>query len=622
MAAAPRQCWPAAWRRPWVIGRTPPRSRRMAYHTSCASSITILPTMLAHRVRSPRCAPWRPPITSCSGLIIPSPQPPLASRNYLRRRCPPPNARPSTAAMPWRCCRGSERRNGCFQPAPLAAARCRVFLDRVDPRRRGKSHPRRLDQPLHRAAALRGREKFWPGHRRGRYFAPLPAHRLGVPGRGPVADRVRRRHRRAAASNAAVPPRLRDLGRGHGLGAAGAGLSAVPGAVRPQRADHHHARLHRRVGAGHPQDHRGPIDDAARADQRGQEFQAHPGAAVLEDLLPLGAADDLRWHPAWIDLCPHQRGRRRVFDQFRRARPSHQRARRALRPRRHLCGDLLRHPGQRGVLHGNRKGRAMADIGRLTGAKATTPWLTPVTLLRLVIVLSVLVVWQLLAVSGWFYGDVVPSLRIVTVALVKLLSRGDFYWNLWATIEEIAIGLAIGGILGIVAGLVVGANAFLAKAFEPYLYYLGPTPKIIFFPVMIMWFGTGYGSKIAMGAVSCFFPIALNVAAGMRQIDRVLIRVGKSFRANPWQMALKIYLPAMRHPIINGLRLGLGVALIGTLLAETKMSNRGIGFMVIDAYTKFDMPRMYAILIVLFVLAIAANALVARLGGLDDIKQK
>ena len=102
---------------------------------------------------------------------------------------------------------------------------------------------------------------------------------------------------------------------------------------------------------------------------------------------------------------------------------------------------------------------------------------------------------------------------------------------------------------------------------------------------MIMWFGVGAGSKIAMGAVSCFFPIALNVAAGMRQIDQVLIRVGKSFRANPWQMATKIYLPAMRHPIINGVRLGLGVAIIGTLLAETKLSNRGVGFLVIQAYS-------------------------------------
>jgi NitT/TauT family transport system permease protein len=264
----------------------------------------------------------------------------------------------------------------------------------------------------------------------------------------------------------------------------------------------------------------------------------------------------------------------------------------------------------------------MADIGRLTRARGAMPWLTPVTLVRAVIVLSALVIWQVMAVSGWFYGDVVPSAQIVTVALVKLLSSGDFYWNLWVTIDEIAVGLLIGGLCGVVAGLVVGANKFIAKAFEPYLYYLGPTPKIIFLPVMILWFGTGSGSKVAMGAVSCFFPIALNVAAGMRQIDQVLIRVGKSFRANPWQMALKIYLPAMRHPIVNGLRLGLGVALIGTLLAETRLSKYGVGSLVMDAQAKFDLPRMYAILIVLFVLAIGANALVARLGGLDDIKQK
>ena len=73
----------------------------------------------------------------------------------------------------------------------------------------------------------------------------------------------------------------------------------------------------------------------------------------------------------------------------------------------------------------------------------------------------------------------------------------------------------------------------------------------------------------------------------------------------------------MRQPIINGVRLGLGVAIIGTLLAETKLSNRGIGFLIIQAYIAFDMPRMYALLIVLFVLAIGANALIGRFGGLD-----
>ncbi len=264
----------------------------------------------------------------------------------------------------------------------------------------------------------------------------------------------------------------------------------------------------------------------------------------------------------------------------------------------------------------------MADIGRLTRARAAKPWLTLVTLVRVVIVLSLLLAWQLLAISGLYYGDVIPTLPIIARAVIELLGSADFYWHLLGTIEEVAAALLIGGICGLVAGLIIGANKFLAAAFEPYLYYLGPTPKIIFFPVLIMWFGIYAGSKIAMGALSCFFPIALNVAAGMRQIDPVLIRVGKSFRANPWQMTLKIYLPAMRLPVINGLRLGLGVALIGTLLAETKISKRGIGFLVNDAYARFQMPRLYAILIVLFVLAIGINALVARWGGVDEIKQK
>jgi ABC-type nitrate/sulfonate/bicarbonate transport system permease component len=73
--------------------------------------------------------------------------------------------------------------------------------------------------------------------------------------------------------------------------------------------------------------------------------------------------------------------------------------------------------------------------------------------------------------------------------------------------------------------------------------------------------------------------------------------------------------------VINGVRLGLGVALIGTLLAETKLSNRGIGFLVIQAYSIFNMPQMYALLIILFVISIGANSLIGRVGGLDDIRR-
>ena len=263
----------------------------------------------------------------------------------------------------------------------------------------------------------------------------------------------------------------------------------------------------------------------------------------------------------------------------------------------------------------------MAEAGRLSLPAAPAPWVDPVTLVRIGIIAGVLVSWELIARSGLLYRDVVPSLLAIGGALVKLLSTSDFYWNLGVTASEVGTALLIGGVSGVVVGLLLGGSRLLSKAYEPYLYYLGPTPKIIFFPVMIMWFGVGPESKVALGTLSCFFPVALNVAAGMRQIDKVLIRVGHSFRANTWQMVQKIYLPAMRHPIINGIRLGFGFALIGTLLAETKLSNKGIGFLIIQTYSIFDMPAMYAMLIVLFVLAIGANSLIGKLGGLDSIKR-
>ena len=234
--------------------------------------------------------------------------------------------------------------------------------------------------------------------------------------------------------------------------------------------------------------------------------------------------------------------------------------------------------------------------------------------LRAAIVAVVLATWEVVAESGWLFRDVVPTLPVIARTIVRMLGDAAFYANLGVTGAEIAAALAIGGLAGVVTGLVLGASPFLSRAFEGFIYYLGPTPKIIFFPIMILWFGVGSGSKIAMGALSCFFPIAISVAAGMRQIAPVLIRVGQSFRANPWQMTRLVYLPAMRAPIVNGLRLGLGIAIIGTLLAETKLSNKGLGYLIIQSYATFDMPRMYALLIVLFVLAIGLNAIIGRYG--------
>lgn len=232
--------------------------------------------------------------------------------------------------------------------------------------------------------------------------------------------------------------------------------------------------------------------------------------------------------------------------------------------------------------------------------------------IRVATLLALWVIWEMAAYSGVFFSGVVPSSFTIAKAFLELVSSGTFYYNLELTLAEIVVSVAIGATAGMAVGLLLGANRFIGRAFEPYAYYLAPTPKIVFLPILLVLFGVGPGSKIAMGTISCFFPVALSVASGVRQIDPVLLRVGRSFNLSLAQTIRKIYLPALVPPTATGLKLGLGVAIIGCLLAEIKMSNRGLGFLIMQFYAQFRIPEMYAVLIVMFALGALGNLLIVR----------
>jgi ABC-type nitrate/sulfonate/bicarbonate transport system permease component len=254
---------------------------------------------------------------------------------------------------------------------------------------------------------------------------------------------------------------------------------------------------------------------------------------------------------------------------------------------------------------------AAADV--IVGAAPARRKPPPIALIRIATVLGLWAVWELTAASGLLYSGVVPSSFKIIAALARELTSPAFYWNLEFTLMEVLSSIAIGCGMGLIVGLALGVNRFVGAAYERYLQYLAPTPKIVFLPVMLVLFGIGAGSKIGQGSLACFFPMALSVAAGVRLTDPVLLRVGRSFNLSRAQMVRMIYLPALVPPLATGLRIGLGVAFIGCLLAELKMSNRGLGFMIMQYYAQFRTPEMYAILIVMFILAVFANALVTRL---------
>ncbi|MBV8537221.1 MAG: ABC transporter permease [Alphaproteobacteria bacterium] len=233
---------------------------------------------------------------------------------------------------------------------------------------------------------------------------------------------------------------------------------------------------------------------------------------------------------------------------------------------------------------------------------------------RVVTVLGMWILWEAVARFGLIYEGVVPSSFLVLAAMARELVNPAFYHDVAVTAQEVIVGFAVGTACGIAAGVVLGVRRFADQAAAPYIQGLAATPKIIFLPILMLLFGVGSGSKMAIGAFSAFFPVVVATSEGMRGVNPVLVRVARSFNASSWQIARKIYLPSLVEPAITGMRLGLGVAIIGVLLAEIKFSRAGLGHVAIQYYNFFHVADMYAVLLITFALAVAANALMGALG--------
>jgi NitT/TauT family transport system permease protein len=235
--------------------------------------------------------------------------------------------------------------------------------------------------------------------------------------------------------------------------------------------------------------------------------------------------------------------------------------------------------------------------------------------IRLLTAIGLLVAYEALAQSGLLYKGVIPSLLAIGKSLVLVLANGEFYGHLGLTIFEMAVGFSIGTCTGLTLGIAFGLWRMLGETLDPWVHYLAPAPKIIFLPVLVLAFGAGVGSKIAMGSISSFFPVVVATYAGMRLVRPVLIRVATSYQASTWQIVRYVYLPSLVAPVIGAMRIGLGATIIGTLLAEIKMSRAGLGYLIIQDYNFFRIPEMYALLVIIFALAWLANSGMEHLGN-------
>jgi NitT/TauT family transport system permease protein len=223
--------------------------------------------------------------------------------------------------------------------------------------------------------------------------------------------------------------------------------------------------------------------------------------------------------------------------------------------------------------------------------------------------IAILFVWQ--GASGRLVDNFFISNPIdVGRRLAEWTLDGSIFVHLWATIYATTVGFTLGSVIGAVLGIWLGVSPFASRLLNPYLNALNALPKVALAPLFVLWFGLGIDSKIALAAVLVLFLVFLNTFAGVRQVDQDLIDGARLMRATRMQVISKVIVPSALSWLFAGLRVSVPYALIGAVLGEMIASNRGLGYLVQFSGAQFDTAGVFAVLIVIALLAMALNFVV------------
>ena len=214
-----------------------------------------------------------------------------------------------------------------------------------------------------------------------------------------------------------------------------------------------------------------------------------------------------------------------------------------------------------------------------------------------------LVTWQAAALANqtakWMPALFLPSPSDTADAFLKLFT--DPRQNIWADLGtsgfEFAIGYVAASIFGLLLGIGMGWYTRLQYALDPFVNFLYATPRIVLIPLFIIWFGIDWQSKVAVIFLGALFPMIINTMAGVRNTDASLLRVARSFGAPEMLTFRRVVLPGAVPFILTGLRLGVGHALTGVVVAELVAARHGVGKLISDFGVTFQTPKMFAAVI-------------------------
>jgi NitT/TauT family transport system permease protein len=235
-------------------------------------------------------------------------------------------------------------------------------------------------------------------------------------------------------------------------------------------------------------------------------------------------------------------------------------------------------------------------------------------LIQALSVAVILCVWELAARRHWVDPLFVPAPSAVARAFGSI--GGSAVRALGDTLVKTAIAYGLAVVLGVTGGVVIGSVKPLRDVLNPFIIAVYGMPKILVLPWIVLVLGFGTAPAVVYGAIHGLFPILVLVMGAVRDVDRTLVTVARSYGARPWQLYAKVILPAVVPTVVASMRLGLVFCLLGVLIVEMFAGVRGMGFVMGALANGFQAPELFA------ATALVSAASIAIVLALDSLSEK
>lgn len=221
--------------------------------------------------------------------------------------------------------------------------------------------------------------------------------------------------------------------------------------------------------------------------------------------------------------------------------------------------------------------------------------------------------WELATGSARLNAFLFGSPSAIWGHLVKMVQDGSLLRDAAITGGETLLGFALGNLIGTVVGLALWYSRFLSRVVQPFIVAIGSIPIVALAPIVIIWFGTGLASKVAMSTLSVVVVALVIAYKGATGVDEDQINLLRTLGASKWQIFRRVVVPASLGDIFAGLKLTIGFALIGAIVGEFMSSSEGLGHAIFKAGSLYIISKVFAALVGTIALALALTFVVGRL---------